>query len=110
MSKLQLRLIPDFSGGGNMTTDLQSAYEFYLLSADGRVYRNSGWGFVTARNIDGFDFEAARVREPRNVGSYTDDGHYLTIRVQGEQIVATIDAEGALQIGGSTYRRIATSS
>jgi len=105
MSALKLRLIPDFSGAGNMKTELQPAYEFYLLSADGRIYRNSGWGVVTAPDIDRFDFDAARIREPENVGSYTDEGDHVTIRIQGQTIVATVVAEGALRIGNSTYER-----
>ena len=105
MSALKLRLIPDFSGGGNMRTELQPAYEFYLLSADGRIYRNSGWGVVTAQNIDKFDFDAARIREPENVGSYTDEGDHVTIRIQGQTIVATVVAGDALRIGNSTYER-----
>jgi hypothetical protein len=105
MSALKLRLIPDFSGGGNMRTELQPAYEFYSLSAAGRVYRNSGWGVVTAQNIDRFDFDAAQIREPQNVGSYTDGGDHVTIHTQGQNIVATIVAGGALRIGDSTYER-----
>ena len=105
MSTLKLRLIPDFSGGRNTGTELQPAYEFYLLSADGRIYRNSGWGVVTAQNIDRFDFNAARIREPDNVGSYTDEADHVTIRIQGQTIVATIVAGGALRIGNSTYER-----
>ena len=105
MSALKLRLIPDLSCGGNMRTELEPAYEFYLLSADGRVYRNNGWGFVTAQHIDRFDFDAARIREPQNVGSYTADGDHVTIQMQGQKIVATIVAGGALRIGDSTYER-----
>ena len=105
MSALKLRLIPDFSGGRNMRTELQPAYEFYLLSADGRVYRNSGWGVVTAQNTDRVDFDAARIREPENVGSYTDEADHVMIRIQGQTIVATIVAGGALRIGNSTYER-----
>jgi hypothetical protein len=103
-STQRLRLKPDFSGGG-MRTELEPCYEFYLLSADGRVYRNSGWGFITAENIDRFDFNAARMREPQNVGSYTDNGNQIMIQVQGQNIVGTIGARGALQIGDSTYER-----
>ena len=105
MSTLKLRLIPDLSGGGNMRTELEPAYEYYLLSADGRVYRNSGWGVVTAQNIDRFDFDATRTREPQNVGSYIDGGDHVTIQMQGQNIVATIVAGGALRIGNSTYER-----
>jgi hypothetical protein len=105
ISTLKLRLIPDLSGGGNMRTELEPAYEFYLLSADGRVYRDSGWGVVTAQNIDRFNFDEARTREPQNVGSYIDDGDYVTIQMQGQNIVATIVAGGALRIGNSTYER-----
>ena len=105
MSALKLRLIPDLSGGGNMRTELEPAYEFYLLSADGRVYRNSGWGVVAAQNIDRFDFDAARAREPQNVGNYIEDGEHVTIQMQGQNIVATIVAGGALRIADSTYQR-----
>ena len=105
MSKLKLRLIPDLSGGGNMRTELQPTYEFYLLSADSRAYRNSGWGVVAAQNIDRFDFDEAAIREPQNVGSYIDDGDHVTIQIQGQNIVATIGAGGALCIGDSTYER-----
>jgi hypothetical protein len=104
-SALKLRLIPDFSGGRNMTSRLEAAYEFYLLSSDGRVYRGSGWGVVTAQNLDRFDFDAARIQEPQNVGSYTDGGDHITIQMQGQNIVATIVAGGALRIGDSTYER-----
>ena len=105
MSTQKLRLIFDLSGGGNTKTELQPAYEFYLISAEGRVYRNSGWGFITAQNIDGFDFDAARIREPQNVGSCTSDGDHVLIQIQGQKIVATIVAGGALRIGDSTYER-----
>lgn len=104
MSKLKLRLIPDFSGGGNMRTELEPAYEFYLLSADGRVYRDAGWGVVAAHDIDRFDFDAARTRQPQNVGSYIEEGGHIMIRMPGQDIVATIAAGGALVIGDSTYQ------
>jgi hypothetical protein len=105
MSTQKLRLVFDLSGGGNTKTELQPAYEFYLLSPDGNAYRNSGWGFITAQNIDRFDFGAARIREPQNVGGFTDDGDCVTIRMPGQEIVATIVAGGALRIGTATYMR-----
>jgi hypothetical protein len=105
MSTLKLRLIPDLSGGGNSRTELEPAYEFYLRSADGRVYRNSGWGVVMVQNIARFDFDATRSREPQNVGGYIDDGDHVTIQIQGQNTVATIVAGGALRIGNSTYER-----
>ena len=104
-SMLKLRLIPDFSGGGNMRTELEPAYEFYLLSADGRAYRDSGWGAVAARNIERFDFDEARAREPQRVGVYTLDGDHVAIAMPDETIVATILADGALQIGDAHYER-----
>lgn len=105
LSTQKFRLIFDFTGGGNTSTELQPAYEFFLLSPDGQVYRNSGWGFVTAHNIDRFDFEAARIREPQHVGNFTNDGDHVTIQMPGQTIVATIIAGGALRIGNSTYER-----
>jgi hypothetical protein len=100
----KLFLVFDLSGGGNTRTELQPD-EFYLISPERRVYRNSGWGFITARNIDPFDFDAARTREPENVGSCTNDGYRVTIHIQGQNIVATVVAGGALRIGNSTYER-----
>jgi hypothetical protein len=105
MSTQKLRLVFDLSGGGSTSTELQPAYEFYLISPEGHVYRNSGWGFITAQNIDRFDFDAARIREPQNVGSCIDDGDHVTIHIQGQNIVATVVAGGALRIGNSTYER-----
>ncbi len=105
MSRLKLRLSPDFSGGGNLRTELEPAYEFYLLSADGRVYRDSGWGVVAAQNLDRFDFDEARAREPQQVGVYSIDGDRVAIAMRDETIVATLLADGALRIGDATYRR-----
>ncbi|GEM_PF-1536508 len=105
MATQKLRLIPDFSGGGNLRTELEPAYEFYLLSADGRVYRDSGWGVVAARNLDRFDFDEARAREPQHVGVYSIDGDRVAIAMRDETIVATLLADGALRIGDATYRR-----
>lgn len=104
-STMKLRLIPDFSGGGNMRTELEPAYEFYLLSPDGRVYRGSGWGVVTARHLDRFDFDAARIEEPQNVGGYVDDGGRVTIQMPGEGIAAVAIEGGALRIGDATFER-----
>ena len=104
-STLKLRFLPTFTGSGGITTELEPAYEFYLLSADGRAYRNSGWGFVTAKNIDQFDFDETETREPENVGSYTDETDHLIIRIQDQTLVATITGTGALRIGASTFER-----
>ncbi len=69
------------------------------------MYRNAGWGVVTAQNLDRFDFDEARVREPQNVGSYIDDGEHVTIQMQGQNIIATIVAGGSLRIGDAAYER-----
>jgi hypothetical protein len=103
----RLRLVPDFTGGGNMRTELQLVCEFYLLSGDGRVYHDTGDGPVAPLNFNYFDFDAASVREPANVGVYTVDGPLLTIRLPNQTILATIIAGGgAIQIEGATYELI----
>ena len=106
----RMYLRPSFGGGGGMTTDHKVDTEFYLLSADGRVYRGYGLPEVPGGDLRNFDFEAARHRDPGNVGSYTAQGDRVTIRIGGasgkdETIAATVVDGDSLRFRNSTYKR-----
>ena len=101
----RMYLRPNFGGGGGMTTDYKVDTEFYLLSADGRVYRGYGLPEVPGGQLRNFDFDAARRKDPGNVGTYTAQGDRVTIRVSDETITATVVEGGALRFRNSTYKR-----
>jgi len=106
----RMYLRPNFSGGGGMTTDHKVDTEFYLLSADGRVYRGYGLPEVPGGDLRNFDFEAARRKDPGNVGTYAAQGDQVTIRIGGaagrdETIAATVVEGDALRFRNSTYKR-----
>jgi hypothetical protein len=74
----RIYLGPNFGGSGGMTTDYKLDTEFHLLSADGRVYRGYGLPEVPGGQLRNFDFDAARRKDPGNVGTYTAQGDRVT--------------------------------
>jgi hypothetical protein len=91
-------------GGGYYT----NALHFYVLSADGRVYRAYDKLEVPGGDAARFDFDAAERRDPGNSGHYTIDGGKLLIHMGGpapESIVTDLPRDGAVTINTVLYRR-----
>jgi hypothetical protein len=91
-----------------LTGRWESALHFYLLSADGRVYRAYDRVDLPGGNIGLFDFDAAGRRDPVNVGRYTVDGSKLVIHMENgnrETIVTEVPQGGVLTIHAVAYRR-----
>jgi hypothetical protein len=91
-----------------LTSRTESALHFYLLSADGRVYRAYDRVDLPGGNIGLFDFDAAARRDPGNVGRYTIDGGKLIIQMENinrETIVTDVPRAGVLIIYAVAYNR-----
>jgi hypothetical protein len=91
-----------------LTGRWESALHFYLLSADGRVYRAYDKVDLPGGNAGLFDFSAAQRNDPANVGHYTVDGGKLAIQIENstrETIVTDMPQGGVLSIYGVAYRR-----
>lgn len=91
-----------------MPSSYQTALHFYVLSANGRVYRAYDQAPVSASNISSFDFDAAESRDPGNSGRYIVDGDRLLIQMGGpapETITAPVPQDGKLTINGVLYVR-----
>jgi hypothetical protein len=85
-----------------------NALHFYLLSADGRVYRAYDKLDVPGGDAVRFDFDAAERRDPGNSGHYTVDGGKLLIHMGGplqERIVADVPRDGSMTINTVLYKR-----
>jgi len=84
------------------------AAQYYLFSAEGRVYRAYDDLSVPGGNPSRFDFDAAQRQDPGNSGFYNLDGNRLVIQMgrQGtETITATLVEGGNLKIGSNVYTR-----
>jgi hypothetical protein len=84
------------------------ALYYYLLSADGQVYRAYDDLSVPGNDPSRFDFAGARRADPVNSGLYSLDGDRIVMRL-GPQMSETVVAHRApgnsLLIGGRTYER-----
>jgi hypothetical protein len=80
---------------------------FYLLSADGRVYRRYDFPPVEAASIAAFDFDAAEMSDRPNSGRYAIEGGRLIIRMGDQQpdIVTVPPRNGVLTIDQVDYQR-----
>lgn len=83
---------------------------FYLLSADGKVYRGYGVPKAPGGDINRFDFEKARAEDPGNSGVFTVEGSRVVLRFGGgvgpeEQSSPLPKADGSLEINGTSYKR-----
>jgi hypothetical protein len=86
----------------------QNALHFYLLSADGRVYRAYDQLNVPDGNPSEFDFDSAAQRDPDNSGRYTVTNGQLYIQLGGqrhETITAPLPIDGMLTISSIHYQR-----
>jgi len=89
--------------GGRMVEGVQ----FYLFTADGRVYRAFHAAEVPA-DIGQFDFEAAALRVPWNAGRYRVNGEQLRIEIgeRFEEVMVTrLPANRRLLINGRLFER-----
>jgi len=86
----------------------QNALHFYLLSAQGRVYRAYDRLDVPDNNPGKFDFDAAAQRDPDNSGRFSVVNGQLYIRMNGprqESITVALPKDGLLTIDSILYQR-----
>jgi hypothetical protein len=101
----QLRLNP-FGGPGSASWDL--ATEFYLLSADNRVFRGRDLPDAPGGDIGRFDYDTARREVPGNYGTYTVRGPGVVMQFgdpPDETIAATHPEADVLEIRGTRFKR-----
>jgi hypothetical protein len=82
---------------------------FYLLSADGRVYRGYGLPKAPDGDIGRFGFEKAKLDDPYNSGVFLIEGSRVVLRFGGgvapeEQTSRVPRAGGPLEINGTVYK------
>lgn len=97
---------PSFSGGtgsSEWTTDT----EFYLLSADGKVYRGHGLPEVPGGDLQRFDYGKAGRADPGNSGTYAASGNRVTFDLGAERVTGTLAGGDELEIRGTRFRRSA---
>jgi hypothetical protein len=91
-------------GGGHY---YKTALHYYLLSADGRVYRAYDVLNVP-EDIADFDFDTAERNDQENSGRYTIDGGKLVICMAGQQpetVVTDAPRDGRVTINEVIYQR-----
>jgi len=91
-----------------LTGSNTTALHYYLLSADGRIFRAYDKVNLPGGNIAMFDFDSAQRADPMNVGRYTVDGGKLIIEMETtnrETIVTDVPQGGVLSIYSVAYRR-----
>jgi hypothetical protein len=98
----QLRLNP-LGGSGSM--DWETRTEFYLLAADGLVFRGRDLPTPPGGDISRFDFAAARREAPGNYGTYAVQGDVVALRFPEESIDAKRLAPDALEIRSTKFTR-----
>lgn len=104
----QYRLNP-LGGAGSGSMELRT--EFYLLSAEGRVFRGPDLPNAPGGDISRFDYDAARREAPSASGTWTARGRDVVLKMgrqQQEIIIATRSEAGVLDIRGTKFRRSAT--
>lgn len=83
--------------------------QFYLLAADGRLYR--GYDLPNAPNGDiaRFDYADARLRDPQNSGTFAVSGNRVLLRMGDpnvpDEITATRLSIDELEINGVRFKR-----
>ena len=87
-----------------------SGTRFYLLSADGRVYRGYRLPKAPGGDIQRFDFENAKAEDPYNSGVFVVESDRVVLRFGGgvapqEESSALPKANGPLEINGTRYQR-----
>jgi hypothetical protein len=87
------------------TTSNLAAY-YYLLSAEGRVYRRYDDLSVPGGDPSRFDFDAAERADPVNSGRYSLEGNVLRIQMgaqRSETITTTAPVGGGFKIGSAYF-------
>lgn len=86
-----------------------NALLYYLLSADGRVYRHYDALNVPGGDPSRFDFAAAQRADPVNSGVYSVHGDSLYMKLgtqeRPERIATLVPSGGSIQIGTVSYKR-----
>ena len=87
-----------------------SGTRFYLLSADGRVYRGYRLPKAPGGDIQRFDFEKAKTEDPYNSGVFVVESDRVLLRFGGgvapqEESSPVPKANGPLEINGTRYPR-----
>jgi hypothetical protein len=104
MKQKYMATMLNVTGSGYYT----NALHFYLLSADGRVYRAYDKLDLPGSDAAHFDFDAAERRDPGNSGRYTIDEGKLLIHMGGpapESIVTDLPRDGTVTINTVVYKR-----
>jgi len=86
-----------------------NAVQYYLFSADGRVYRHYDELKVPGRDPARFDFSAAEREDPVNSGRYTIKGDSVFVRLgppeRPERFALRVPRGNAISIGSVSYTR-----
>ena len=86
-----------------------NAVQYYLFSADGRVYRHYDELKVPGRDPARFDFPAAEREDPVNSGRYTIRGDSVFVRLgpaeRPERFALRLPRGNAISIGSVSYTR-----
>lgn len=107
-TKYGLTLNPLSNVPGSGTWGVQ--VEHFLLSRDGQVFRARTPDTVPGADLAGFDFEAARRRQPSDCGTYTVRGQEILITVGAPRVtlVATRAGPNEFELAKVKYTRILT--
>ena len=86
-----------------------NAVQYYLFSADGRVYRHYDELKVPGRDPARFDFAGAEREDPVNSGRYTIKGDSIFVRLgpaeRPERFVLRVPTGNSISIGSVSYAR-----
>jgi hypothetical protein len=86
-----------------------NALQYYLFSADGRVYRHYDELKVPGNDPARFDFAGAQRIDPVNSGRYTIKGDSIYVRLgtpqQPETFALRLPSGGPIMIGAATYKK-----
>lgn len=86
-----------------------NAVQYYLFSADGRVYRHYDELKVPGRDPARFDFAAAEREDPMNSGHYTIKGDSVFVRLgpaeRPERFALRVPNQKSISIGSVSYTR-----
>lgn len=86
-----------------------NAVQYYLFSADGRVYRHYDELKVPGKDPARFDFDAAEREDPVNSGRYTIKGDSIFVRLgpaeRPERFALRVPRRNAISIGSVSYTR-----
>jgi hypothetical protein len=94
--------------GGVGSGTFTPALHFFLLSADGRVYRTFDPLKLPPNGPGGFDFATAAREDPENTGRFNVQGAQLLIQFGGpgaELIQTAVSPAGGFTASGVTYAR-----